>query len=84
MVYVLNISDGETQMILNTMVNERFFGKSSKGYYLTEMGKFHAKKKIDSFKDSIKESKDDSQRWQIDFILGKRRKKVNQMMFLID
>jgi len=75
MVYVLNLSDVETQMTLDTLVNERFFGKNARGYYLSDLGKFHAKKRIDSFKDSIKEAKGDSERESLmNFILKTRER----------
>ena len=71
--YVFNTSDIDTQMVLNHLVGERFFKKTAKGYCLDDLGIFHAKKRIESLEESVKESKGNSEKeGLVNFILDAR------------
>ena len=75
MIYVFNTSDIDTQMVLNHLVDERFFKRTAKGYYLDDLGVFHAKKRMNTFEESVKESKGNSEKeGLVNFILETRER----------
>jgi len=60
-------------MILDNLVDERFFKRTAKSYYLDDLGVFHAKKRMNTFEESVKESKGNSEKeGLVNFILDAR------------
>jgi viroplasmin and RNaseH domain-containing protein len=81
MVYVMEQANIDVQMILTHLVNEKFFRKNAKGYCLADLGIFHAKKRIKTMEDSVKEAKGDSER---EMLVGHILKVREKFMDMID
>ncbi len=75
MSYVLGENETNTTLILNHLVNEKFFKNIGFKYYLDELGIHHAKKRIDTFNENLKLWKEGKfQDWQIKLITDLREK----------
>jgi hypothetical protein len=73
MVYVLGEDELNSRLILEHLMTEGFFKKAGNVYYLSELGVRHAKKRILTFDESLKEWKQGKANdFQIKLILNAR------------